>query len=554
MKQATNYIYAYYQEIQNCDVIVGKWIKLWYWQVIKRLEAKEFIYEAKKAEHAISFIERYCRHHEGALAPKRVTLELWQKAFLAVVFGCVEVETRRRYFREVILEIGRKNGKTLLAAAITAYMAYADGEYGGRIYHTAPKLQQANLCFNGFYQMVQTEPELNKRAKKRRTDIYLAGNNTTIAPLAFSAKKSDGFNISLGICDEIASWSGDQGLKFYEVLKSSFGARTQPLLLSISTAGYVTGGIFDELITRSTAVILGNSQERRLAPFLYMIDDIEKWNDINEMAKANPNLGVSITVDYLLEEIRIAEGSLSKKAEVLTKYCNIKQNSSHAWLSAKDINEASSRKLKLEDFASNYAVVGIDLSQTTDLTSACVVIEKEKELFVFSHFWLPSAKLEEATARDGIPYNLMIQKGFLSLSGEGFIDYKDVFEWCARLVSDLEILPLMVGYDRYSAVYLIQELKQAGFHTDDVYQGFNLYPGIQEIEGRMKEGTIHFDNDLLKAHFLDTALLMDSESRRARIVKLNRTSHIDGVAAFLDAIIVRQKWFEELGEQLKNEE
>lgn len=550
----TNYIYAYYQAIKDGSVTAGRWITLWYTQVVKRLEAAEFIYDAKKADAAINFIERYCRHHEGALAPKRVKLELWQKAFIAVVFGCVEEETRYRYFREVLLEIGRKNGKTLLAAAITAYMAYADGEYGGRIYHTAPKLQQANLCFNGFYQMVQTEPELNKRAKKRRTDVYLAGNNTTIAPLAFSAKKSDGFNISLGVCDEIASWAGEPGLKFYEVLKSSFGARTQPLLLSISTAGYVSGGIFDELITRATAVILGTSKERRLAPFLYMIDDLERWNDINEMAKANPNLGVSITVDYLLEEIRIAESSLSKKAEVLTKYCNIKQNSSQAWLSAKVIENAGSRKLNIEDFASSYAVVGIDLSQTTDLTSACVVIEKNGELYIFSHFWIPSAKLEEATARDGVPYSLMVQKGYLSLSGEGFIDYEDVFEWCSSLVEELEILPLMVGYDRYSSNYLIQDLKQAGFHTDDVYQGFNLFPGIQEIEGRMKEGTIHYDNELLKIHFLDTALLMDSESRRARIVKLNRTSHIDGVAAFLDAIIVRQKWYEELGEQLKNEE
>ena len=172
--------------------------------------------------------------------------------------------------------------------------------------------------------MIYHEPTLNGMAKKRRTDVYVSDNNSSAKPLAFSAKKSDGLNVSLCIADEIASWQGDAGLKFYEVIKSSFGARKQPLLLSLSTAGYINDGIYDELMKRCTAVLLGSSKESRLAPFLYMIDDPEKWNDINELQKSNPNLGVSITVDYLLEEIAIAEGSLSKQAEFKTKYCNIK--------------------------------------------------------------------------------------------------------------------------------------------------------------------------------------------------------------------------------------
>ena len=173
------------------------------------------------------------------------------------------------------LDVGRKNGKTLLAAAISAYCTYLDGEYGARIYFAAPKLEQANLCFDAFTQMVYQEPELNNISKKRRTDIYVPSTNSTIKPLAFNAKKSDGLNISCAICDECASWAGDAGLKFYEVLKSSMGARKQPLLLSISTAGYVSDGIYDEIMKRSTRFLLGDSKERRLLPVLYMIDDIE---------------------------------------------------------------------------------------------------------------------------------------------------------------------------------------------------------------------------------------------------------------------------------------
>ena len=198
------------------------------------------------------------------------------------------------------------------------------------------------------------------------SDLYIGGSNSTVKKIAFSAKKSDGFNPSLTICDEIASWQGDQGLKQYEVMKSAMGSRAESLLLSCTTSGYVNDSIYDELMKRSTRFLLGDSKEKRLLPFLYMIEDIEKWNDINELRKSNPNLGVSVSVDFMLEEIAIAEGSLSKKTEFLTKYCNIKQNSSLAWLPAVVVERASGDRLNLDDFKHSYCVAGIDLSQTTD--------------------------------------------------------------------------------------------------------------------------------------------------------------------------------------------
>ena len=547
-----NAIYEYYQKILDGSVIVGKWIRLWYAYIIDGLEKKKFFFDLKAANHVISFVETYCRHHEGELAPNTIKLELWQKAFLSVVFGIKDAEGNRQ-FREVVLIIGRKNGKTLLAAAIAAYCAYKDGEYGGRIYFTAPKLQQASLCYDAFYQMIRKEPSLDKRAKKRRTDIYIENSNTSAAPLAFSVKKSDGLNISCCVADEIASWQGDAGLKFYEVLKSSFGARRQPLLLSITTAGYIDGGVFDELIKRSTRVIQGDAKETRLAPFLYMIDDVEKWNDISELAKANPNLGVSISVDYLLEEIRIAEGSLSKKAETLTKYANIKQNSSLAWLPAQIVEAASGDALDIEDFRNSYCVGGIDLSQTRDLTAAVVVIERGGELYVFARFWLPSEKIAEAEQRDGVPYSIYVQRGLLFPSGDNFVDYNDCYNWFCQLVEQYQIYPLQVGYDRYSADYLTQQMRQYGFHLDDVWQGENLYGVIQETQGLLEDGKIHIgDNDLLKMHLLNGAIKMSVERGRGKLVKVNPALHIDGAAALLDAMTVRQKWYADIGEQLKN--
>lgn len=549
----TNYILEYYQKIKTGEIVVGRWVDLVYKIIIQGLENKSFFYSRKKANAAITYIEHFCHHHEGALAPGLVELELWQKAFISVLFGIVDANGYRQ-FREIFLVMGRKNGKTLLAASIASYCAFLDGEYGGRIYFAAPKLQQANLCFDAFYQMIKKEPELDRMAKKRRTDIYIEQSNTSAQPLAFSEKKSDGLNISLGICDEIASWSGDSGLKFYEVLKSSMGARRQPILLSISTAGYISESIYDELFKRSTAFLLGNSKETRLLPVLYTADDVEKWNDLNELEKSNPNLGVSTTVDYLLEEIAIAEGSLSKKREFIVKYNCIKQNSSLAWLPAEVVERASGEPLRLDRFRSNYCVAGVDLSQTTDLTAATIVIEKGGEFYVFAKFWLPAEKIEEATARDGLPYDIYIKRGLLAPSGENFIDYHDCFTWLKQMVEEYEILPLQVGYDRYSAQYLVQDLEAYGFQTDSVYQGDNLWPVLQEMEGLLKDNKIHIgNNDLLKIHLLNAAVKMNVERGRGKLVKIHRDAHIDGCAALADAFCVRQKWYSEMGERLANE-
>lgn len=549
----TNYILAYYQAIMDGSEVVGRWVRMLYEYIIKGLEQRLFFYDAKKAQAAIRFIENFCHHHEGDLAPGLIKLELWQRALVSLIFGIVD-EDGARHFREIFVVIARKNGKTLLAAAIAAYCTYLDGEYGGKIYFAAPKLEQAGLCFDAYYQMILQEPELAALAKKRRTDIYIASSNTSAKPIAFSAKKSDGFNISLGVADEVASWAGDQGLKFYEVLNSSFGARRQPILLSITTAGYVSDGIFDELMKRSTRFLLGDSKERRLLPLLYMIDAIEKWNDINELRKANPNMGVSVSVDYLIEKIATAEGSLSAKSEFLTKYCCIKQNSSIAWLNAQDVEKCTGAPLELEQFRGTYCVGGIDLSRTTDLTSCCVVIQKGGRLYVISKFFLPREKIDDATAKDGVPYRAFIQRGLLQESGDNFVDYTDCLEWFRMLVRDYEILPLKVGYDRYNSQYLTQSMKQDGFHMDDVYQGENLSPIIDELEGEIKNGNVVIgNNDLLKMHLLDSALKQNTETQRKRLIKVSAGVHIDGTAALLDAMTVRQKWWNEIGGQLLNE-
>lgn len=545
-----NAILEYYQAIKTGSITAGIWIQRFYEYIVRGLEERRFTFDQRKARRAIRFIETFCHHCEGR--SDLLKLELWQKAIVSVIFGILDDDGNRQ-FREVLIVVARKNGKSLFAAAIIAYCVFMDGEYGAKAFCVAPKLDQADIVYSAFWQTVENEPELAQMIQRRKSDYYIAQTNSSVKKLAFNAKKADGFNPHLAVCDEIASWPGDNGLKQYEVMKSALGARRQPMILSISTSGYVNEGIYDELIKRSTRFLLGDSKERRLAPFLYMIDDLDKWNDITELQKSNPNLGVSVSVDYLLEEIAVAEGSLSKKAEFLTKYCNIKQNSSQAWLEAQVVERAGGEPLRLEDFRGTYCVGGIDLSRTTDLTACCVVIERGGRLNVFAQFFLPAERIQEATDRDGLPYQAYIERGLLTPSGDNFVDYHDCLNWFRRLVEEYQIYPLQVGYDRYTAQYLVQEMKQYGFHMDDVWQGYNLTPVILETEGLLKDGAFTIgDNDLLKVHLLDTALKKEAESGRCKAVKMAPTAHIDGAAALLDAMTVRQKYYAEISGQLKN--
>ena len=551
--ESKNYINIYYQQIKDGSVTVGHWIEKWYEYIVHGLEEKRFFFDQKKAARAIAFIQQYCRHHEGPLAPQLITLEVWQKALVSVIFGVVDKDGLRQ-FREAFVVMGRKNGKTLLDAAISAYMMYADGEYGARAFFVASRLDQARLAFEAFYQMISKEPKLAAKSKRRRTDVYIAESNSSAMPVAFSEKKTDGLNPSYVSLDELASWRGDAGLKQYEVFKSALGARSQPLMFGISTAGYENDGIYDELIKRSTAVLNGTSKETRLAPFLYIIDDPEKWNDIEELKKANPNLGVSTSVDYMLEEIRIAEGSISKSIEFKVKYCCVKQASSMAWLTAQDVKKCFGNELTLADFRHSYALGGIDLSLAVDLTAAVVVIEKDGVSWFDVMFFMPENKVDEATARDGLPYRIYAQRGLLTICGENTVDYHAVQDWFNMLERKYEILCLKVGYDRYSAAYLVQDMQADGYDMESVSQGSNLTGVLIDMEGMIKDGRLRCinDNDLMKCHMLDAALKFEEGTNRRRLIKINSRNHIDGMAALSDAICMRHNYYEELEAQLSN--
>ena len=233
-----NAITAYWKDIQTGGVVAGRWIRQLYDVIIKGIAEGRWFYDDRLANNAVRFIERFCHHYKGVLAPRRITLSLWQKAAISLIFGIVD-ESGKRQFREVFWVVGRKQGKTLLAAAIATYMSYAAGEYGSEIYFLAPKLDQADLCYSALEFNVHAEPELDAitRSTKYR-GLMIQETNTMVKKLAFTSKKSDGYSPQFFCADEVAAWPGGNGIRQWEVMVSGTGAREEPLGMAISSGGY----------------------------------------------------------------------------------------------------------------------------------------------------------------------------------------------------------------------------------------------------------------------------------------------------------------------------
>ena len=555
---AESAILQYWNEIRSGGINAGKWIRLLYEVILQGLSEHLWYYSHERADNAIRFIERYCHHYKGKLAPQRIKLSLWERATITLIFGIVD-DNVRRMFVEVFLVIGRKQGKTILCAAICTYLSFC-GEYGSECYALAPKIDQSDLLFSAVEYNIHAEPELDSITKSTKyRGLFIQETNTTIKKLAFSSKKSDGYNPMFWSADEVAAWPGVNGLRQWEVMVSGTGAREEPLGIALSSGGYENDGLFDELMKRGTGFLMGHSREKHLLPILYMVDDPAKWDDLEELEKSLPGLGESVSREFIKKEIDVAHESISKEIEFKTKYANLKQSMSTAYLKAEDINKMFGWRKPLEEIRSRYCVTGVDLSQAVDLTCAICCTELDGIVWTHAHFWLPKNKLEEATKRDGVPYEIYIRKGFLSLSGDEYVDPMDVLAWHMDLVKKYKIYPLMVGYDRWSAQQLVQELEKKSFKTDSVKQGFNLSNVMDKVEALMREGKIRDmdDNDLLKIHLADAAQKMESAAETAHprkmLVKISSKAHVDGAAALLDAFAMREFKWAELGTRLTNE-
>lgn len=549
----SNPIQQYWKWINDNRNKVSTKLYKTYQEVIRIIndENSEWEYDKKKAEHAINFIEKYCKHSKGAMGGKPFILELWQKAIIATVFGIVDKLDGTRKYRECVLIVARKNGKSTLSAAIGNYMLIADGELGAEIYAVATKKDQAKVIWLEAKRMIQKSPSLRKRIRTLVAEINSDYNDGIFKPLGRDSDTLDGLNVHCALMDEIHAWT-DQNL--YDVIADGTSAREQPLIFITTTAGFVRESVYDgqyediERLINGYGDPDGYKDERKIA-FVYELDDRKTWTDKETWYQANPGLGTIKKIDNLENKVLKAKSNAKLIKNLLTKDFDVPETSSEAWLSFDVLDNRAT--YDIAELKPRYCIGGIDLSATTDLTCATIIfkVPHDRITYVEQMYFLPSELIDERVAEDKIPYDIWEKRGLLRRSGTNKIDYRDVTQWFLEVQNEKDIYIYKIGYDRWGATYLLDELRQ-NFGKDCVEmiaQGAKTFSNpMKRLEADLKAKLINYNNNpITKWNLSNAGIKTDSNDNIMLTKTSNRKRRIDGVASLMDAIITLENNYDD---------
>lgn len=541
-----NYIEQYLEEIRTGKRIVSRRVRAVYERLVDDIKNPKngFIFDEKKAQRPIDFMQRFCRHSKGEWAGQPVSLELFQLAFISALFGFVDQTTGARKYREAFLFMARKNGKTTLAAGIALYMLIADGESGSEVYSAATKRDQAKLLFDEAINMVRQSKELSEICTKRRSDLYFPLTFSKMQPLSKAANSLDGLNAHCVVLDEAHALTNRET---YEVLKQSQSARRQPLFITITTAGTVRESIFDDLYKYATGIADGVIEDNTFLPVLYELDAKDEFSDPLKWEKANPALGSIKKISDLVTKVERAKNSPADLAGVLCKDFNIRSTASAAWLTWEAIE--NKKTFDIADFRGAYFVGGVDLSITVDLTSAAAILmDKAENKYIITMSWLPEENFYKRCEEDKLPWAAWKERGLLRLCAGNTINPADVTAWFRELVEVHGLNPAYIGYDSYSSRYFVDEMEQSGFRMERVIQGSKtlsapLYSLGAEFEGKR---IIYNDNPLFAWACGNVGVTRDRNNNIVPVKATGSKYKIDPFAAALDAYVMLQEHYTEL--------
>lgn len=540
-----NWIKIYYERILEAKTAVSERLKRVYERLVSEIEnpTGNYHFDEKAANRPIEFIERFCKHSKGEWIGKPVKLELFQKAFISALFGFVDDEGKRR-FKEAFFYVSRKNGKSSLLAGIALYCLVGDGEGGAEIYSIATKKDQSKLIFDECCNMVKQSPELSKVIRKRKTDLYFSATFSKIQPLGKNSDTLDGLNCHLCILDEA---HGVKDRNLYEVLKQSQSARQNPLFITITTAGTLRESIFDDLYSYACKVADRTIDDKSFLPILYELDNKSEWQNPEMWQKANPALGTIKKVEDLKAKVKRAAESPKELNGLLTKDFNVICNTSQAWLSFEDIrNDAV---FDLTRFKGKYALGGVDLALTNDLTCATLLMIDAQEIrYCVQMYWLPADGFYKRVEEEKIPFDKWHVQGYLRLCEGNMINFSDVTKWYEEIVEKYEITPLYIYFDPYKAAYWSAEMKEHGFNMVKVYQQPKYLSQPMQMLGAdlQAKRLVYNNNPLLKWCLSNTGIDEDKDGN-IKPAKANRQKDkIDGAASLINAYYGLFKNYQEI--------
>lgn len=536
--------------IKTGEEITSRKVKLVYKELVENIinnPKSEYEYSATKANHAIEFIERYCKHSKGSMGGKPFILELWQKALVSAMFGIVDKITGLRKFHEVVLIVGRKNGKSTLSAAIGLYLMIADGELGPEIFSVATKKDQAKIIWLEAKRMIKKSPALNKRLKTLVGEINSELNDSIFKPLGRDSDTLDGLNVHGALFDETHAW---KDINLYDVIVDGTSSRDQPLIFVTSTAGTVRESVFDRLYDECELVINGYGdpegyKNERLLPVIYELDERKEWVDEKAWKKANPGLGTIKKLDNLQSKVNKAKANPLLVKNLVCKDFNIRETTGESWLTFEQANNEA--KFDIKELKPRYGIGGVDLSSTTDLTSACILFQVpgDNNIYVEIMFWLPEELLEQRSKEDKIPYDIWKDRGLLRTSQGNKVHYRDVVTWFKEMMEEKDIYLYKVGYDSWSAQYFVEDMK-ANFGQESMEP---VIQGKKTLSSPMKnlgadlssKKIIYNNNPILKWNLTNVAIDIDKNNNIQPMKSSNQKKRIDGFAALLDAYVVYER-------------
>lgn len=437
----------YFEEVLSGEIVACKKLRKLAERMLHDFEHQgKWHFDQSKADRAVDFIERFCYIPSGRLG-QPFKLELYEKAIIETIFGWVDDDGLRR-FQEALVVVGRKNGKTSLAAAIEMYMLVADGEGSPQIYNLATNSEQADLCYKACQKMRKQSPLISKKVRKRQDDLWCDRNLGYIKPLSSKSDTKDGLDVHMATLDEIHAMKSRE---LYDVVKQGMSARDQPLLFQITTAGFVRNSIYDAQYEYASKWLDGELEDERFVAFIYELDEREEWEHESAWMKANPGLGTVKKLDTLRGFVQKAKSDPSFLPTVLTKDFNIPQNAASAWLTFDEaINIAT---YDFEEMNFRYGICGFDAADTIDLTCAQMLMMRPDDDHIYerSMYWIPEDAIEEYDAmnkdRDGVPYRLWISRGLMRTVPGNKVDKRVLLDWLTELRDEEDLYTYAIGID-----------------------------------------------------------------------------------------------------------
>ena len=502
----------------------------------------EYHYDGTIADRHIEFIERFCKQPSGKLG-QPLRLELFQKARFQAIFGFVDDNNLRQYNEVLIIE-GRKNGKTTETAAVELDMLVDDKEGSPQIYNLATMLDQAKLGFNAAHKMVKQSPLLRKHIRKRAADLYFSMNMGFIKALASNSNSLDGLDTHCAVIDELAAIK-DRDI--YDLVKQSMGARSQPLLFTITTNGFIRNSIFDAQYQYASDILDGKIKNIHFLPFVYELDDINEWDKEECWIKANPGLGTIKSKKYLFEMVQKAKDDPTFKPTVMVKDFNMKQTGEYAWLRWEDLNNEE----LIPDCKFKYGIGGFDAADTTDLNAAKLIFMRPNDdhVYVRSMYWITQKVIDDwygqgkRQGRDNAPYDLWAEQGLLRIVPGYKVDKKVILDWFVELYKTEDIFVSYIGYDPWHIDdSLLRDFK---YEFGDacmvpVRQGTQtLSQPMKELKADLQAKRIVYNNNPIDKWCLaNTAIKTDVNGNIQPVKGLDTRNRIDGTMALIDAYVV----------------